>query len=260
MFKPNVICRWDLTLHGEYERGITLYVDSMIDDNMEDSSYKIALVIEPITILNNYHIYLINNFSNFDLILTYDSTLLNLPNAKLFEFGTSWINYKTYPFKEKMIGISTVVGNKDLANGHILRKELWDRQGEIGNSHFFRSQHGAPDTFLDNEVLGDSKIPLFDYQYSIIIENTKLDYYFSEKLIDCLLCKTIPIYYGAKKIDDYFDNIIQVDTCDEIINICNSINEDTYNNSLNTIESNFEKAKAYTSLTTRLNEVLKQIK
>jgi hypothetical protein len=260
MFKPTVICSWDFELNKSYERDFTIYIDSRIDINKEDKSFKVALVIEPFTILNNYHNYLLDNYDKFDLILTYDTELLKLPNSKLFEFGTSWIRHNEYVYNEKKLGISTVVNRKEISDGHILRKELWDRQNEIKDAHFFRSYNGSPDTFLDNQVLGDSKIPLFDYQYSIVIENTKLDYYFSEKIIDCLLCKTIPIYYGANKISNYFDNIIEVNTCDDIIAACKNINIDSYNNSLNSIESNFKKAKKYASITTRLNKVLNKIK
>jgi hypothetical protein len=45
---------------------------------------------------------------------------------------------------------------------------------------------------------------LFDYTYSIAIENSKQDCYFSEKLIDCFLTWTMPIYWGCPNLDDYF--------------------------------------------------------
>ena len=44
-----------------------------------------------------------------------------------------------------------------------------------------------------------------DYQYSIAIENSRQTHYFTEKLLDCLLTKTIPIYYGCPNIAEYFD-------------------------------------------------------
>lgn len=48
---------------------------------------------------------------------------------------------------------------------------------------------------------------LKDYQFSIAIENTNEDGYFSEKLGDCILTDTTPIYMGSPNIEDYFNNI-----------------------------------------------------
>jgi hypothetical protein len=48
---------------------------------------------------------------------------------------------------------------------------------------------------------------LKDYQFSIAIENTKEDGYFTEKLGDCILTDTTPIYMGCPNIQDYFSNI-----------------------------------------------------
>jgi hypothetical protein len=51
-----------------------------------------------------------------------------------------------------------------------------------------------------------SKIEIFEtYMFSIVIENSRQIHYFTEKIIDCLLTKTIPIYYGCPNISDYFD-------------------------------------------------------
>ena len=46
---------------------------------------------------------------------------------------------------------------------------------------------------------------LKDYEYSIAIENSCEDYYVSEKLFDCFLNNTVPIYYGCQKIKEIYD-------------------------------------------------------
>ena len=52
----------------------------------------------------------------------------------------------------------------------------------------------------------DNKINLFrKYQFSIVIENVAQNTWFTEKIIDCLITKTIPIYYGCPSISEYFD-------------------------------------------------------
>lgn len=52
---------------------------------------------------------------------------------------------------------------------------------------------------------------LKDYQFSICAENSIEKGYFSEKLFDCILTDTTPIYIGCPNIKDYFNNIHTID-------------------------------------------------
>jgi len=52
---------------------------------------------------------------------------------------------------------------------------------------------------------------LKDYQFSICMENSIEKGYFTEKLIDCILTDTTPIYMGCPNIKDYFNNIHAID-------------------------------------------------
>jgi hypothetical protein len=45
---------------------------------------------------------------------------------------------------------------------------------------------------------------LIDYKYSVAIENSSQSNYFSEKIIDCMLLWTIPLYWGCPNISEYF--------------------------------------------------------
>lgn len=45
---------------------------------------------------------------------------------------------------------------------------------------------------------------IYPYKYSIAIENCSCDDYWTEKIADCFLSWTIPIYHGAKNITKYF--------------------------------------------------------
>ena len=46
---------------------------------------------------------------------------------------------------------------------------------------------------------------LNSYKFSISMENSKGDGYFSEKIFDSFLAGTIPIYYGDYMIDEYIN-------------------------------------------------------
>jgi hypothetical protein len=43
-----------------------------------------------------------------------------------------------------------------------------------------------------------------DYVFTIAIENTTHDHYFTEKIINPIINNTIPLYWGCKKVEDYF--------------------------------------------------------
>jgi hypothetical protein len=45
-----------------------------------------------------------------------------------------------------------------------------------------------------------------DYVFTIAIENTIHDHYFTEKIINPLVYNTIPIYLGCSNIEKYFPN------------------------------------------------------
>lgn len=47
---------------------------------------------------------------------------------------------------------------------------------------------------------------LINYEYSIAIENCCEKNYVTEKLFDCFLCDTIPIYYGCPNITGIYDS------------------------------------------------------
>jgi hypothetical protein len=80
-----------------------------------------------------------------------------------------------------------------------------------------------------------------DYKYSIAIENSVIPDYFTEKLFECFLTYTMPIYYGCPNIGDYFDerSFILIDIDDyknSILKIEEAIEGDLYKRSLPYIE------------------------
>ena len=74
--------------------------------------------------------------------------------------------------------------------------------------------------------------------FSVAIENN--NEYFSEKLLDCFLTGTIPIYYGTPSVGKWFntDGMIILEDGFDI----ESLTEDLYNDKMNAIKDNFERA------------------
>jgi hypothetical protein len=135
------------------------------------------------------------------------------------EAAAEWVR------RPKRFAVSFICGAKRATSGHRVRKALWDLQGEVvvPRTYFSsgvrdKSTKFGSDALRSNPVLPASpvaKILLFDVQYHVAIENVVQRDYFTEKLLDCFLTCTVPIYLGCPNIGDYFqvEGIIQVESC-----------------------------------------------
>jgi Glycosyltransferase family 10 (fucosyltransferase) C-term len=52
--------------------------------------------------------------------------------------------------------------------------------------------------------MDDKLDALRNYRFSVVLENSSSDDYFSEKLTDCLIAGTYPLYYGCPNLGSYF--------------------------------------------------------
>lgn len=66
---------------------------------------------------------------------------------------------------------------------------------------------GITDPRLKGQI-NNKKNALLDYKFSIAIENCVEENYFTEKITDCLLTDTVPIYYGCPNIEKYITNTV----------------------------------------------------
>lgn len=258
MFKINHNVYW-LDLTKFFKKKVNLFVDDFTEPPKED--INIFFVCEPQSVTSSKQ-RIINNCHKYNTILTYNTEILNnCGNAELFEFGMSWIKNleETY---EKRFEISFLVGGKSFLTGHKLRHEVWLNQNSILNpKNFFNSSSIPFKTNINSKLLGDKKEPLFESQFHICIENSQEVGYFSEKLIDCLYTKTIPIYWGCPNISDYFnlDSIFVVNSIDEILNICNNLKNNTYQSKLKSINENFEKSLKFVNISERIEKKIDEI-
>jgi len=186
--------------------------------------------------------YLYNNKEKFDLIITSDPDVMEKCKQAVFmPFGGCWINKadreilsKIDKHTEGWATISMICGAKNYMPGHLVRQEIWKRQQEIKIPRkFFQSCLSKPPGFNDNQKLDSangSKAWAMDCMFHLAIENCQEINYFTEKIIDCFVTHTIPIYYGCSNIDKWFDTrgIIRVNSADEAIKVTNSLTPSTY--------------------------------
>lgn len=90
------------------------------------------------------------------------------------------------------------------------------RAGQQQRMRFLRRLTGAVEFDLWGKgftPIGDKWDGLAPYRYSLAVENHSGPYYWTEKLADCFLAWTMPIYYGCTNIEDFFpkDSMIRID-------------------------------------------------
>lgn len=241
-----VLCNWELSVDIRNEKQIELWVDKYPHTPRNPGVIRICVLIEPQEIRNSMGLATITE--PFDYILTHDQSILDqMDNAFLYEFGGCWV--RDYSFAEKIFGVSTLIGGKKMAAGHHLRLQLFNREEEIRipKTVWISKNFPPPQGGNGNPILSGPKSHMFNKQFHICIENVKRKNWFTEKLIDCLYTKTVPIYYGCPNIGDWFDvrGFIVVNNVSEMIEACNSLTPESYSSMLEYIENNHEESKKY---------------
>jgi len=99
------------------------------------------------------------------------------------------------PSKSKQL--SAIVGESMDLPGHVKRRQFLDRI--TGHQDLKLDLYGRGINFIEDKW--DALAP---YRYSLAIENTSCPDYWTEKIADCFLSWTVPIYYGCMNIEDYF--------------------------------------------------------
>lgn len=260
--KPIVHSHFGLNIDHDFNKQIEIWIDNFDGVVNSDSEIKIFAQIEPNEImgLNNQ---IIDHSRFFNFVLTYEKDILSsVKNSVIFEYGTKWIHLDQYEFKEKEFSVSTVCGHKVITKNHQLRQKLWYRQNKINiPKKFYLSKFGGVENFNNNPVLGDLKEPLFDSMFHICIENVSKENFFTEKLIDCLLCKTIPVYVGCPNIGNYFDinGFLIANSYEEVIDICNKLTPDDYASRIECVERNYFEALKWIDYNQRLINKIEEI-
>ena len=140
----------------------------------------------------------------------------NLPKLFVEHFAFMWHNNpcKEIAITQKKKKMSIVFSDKNLAPGHIYRILLVK---EILREKLPIDIYGVGCNLIKERrkyenVKGkfQNVEPYEEYLFSICIENYQSNDYISEKLLDPLLHNCNPIYLGAKNINTYFNNIIQL--------------------------------------------------
>lgn len=219
---------------------LTVYTDtSLIYAQSKYADNNIAWMLESKEITPLEYSWVLKNSNKFSSIFTFDKDLLEaLPQAKFVPLGGCWIDESDRQIHNKTKNISLIASKKKTTTGQKLRHQI------------VRQYQGSIDGLYGGAYLPVEKKlqALKNYRYSIVIENTYKDYYFSEKLIDCLVTGTIPIYWGCPSVEEFFDKkgFIRFTNIRDLDEIFLKIGEEDYLSRIDSILKNFEIAKQYT--------------
>lgn len=257
---------------------INLYVDEMILSKNNDTDKDVALLLEPRCIkpqlYSTIEVLIKTIEKKYKAIITHDQRILNITDkAILLPFtGGSLILPEDANIYYKTKNISIIASQKNYAPGHKLRHEVIKELGSdidaygpnYKNLYTYPIADKSDRQGYYNYVTGNLLQAYKPYRFCIAIENQQDHEFFSEKIIDCFLTGTIPIYWGALNIGKYFntEGIIQFSSIDKLKNIIKTIlkNPKTiYNDLISKVEENFTYSKRYRSYDTYLKNIIEKL-
>lgn len=200
-------------------------------DKVKNGKKNIGWILEPKDIIPGLYKNLVDKkdlfFNYFDAIYTHNEELINIDERFKFVLGNGfWITQpKIY---EKNKNVSMICSSKSITPQHKKRIEIANK---------YKNQ-------LDLFGRGFNPITtkeegLCDYMFSVVVENDLSDTWITEKVLDCFATGTIPIYFGTKKITEFFNKdgiIFYNDNMD-----LKSFNDQLYYSKLDAVKENLEK-------------------
>lgn len=256
MFKPFTFSHFGIGNNfTSFSKQVCIFLDGLWFDSEEFKRSEVKVLVsgcEPPDLYQQFYTVddVIQNHSKFDLILAAHPRILSAcPNAVLFPFGSSWVapDFKNL---EKRFELSFICGPKNSLAGHKLRHQIWSclpAFKSIPIKAYFTVQ-GKDKTFDTS-------------QFAIIVENTKHPNYFTEKLVDSLVTRTVPLYWGCPNVGDYFnlDGILRFESFDELLAITQSLDESSYAKLSAHVEDNAQRVESFRDYFGRVSEAVRAV-
>jgi len=220
-------------------------IDNTIPHNLDPVPKGVIRFFVTTECWGDYNEIILNNPQAYTYLLTQYPELLKLPNAVELIGNGSFVD--PTPGIKKKFGMSIVMTNRNVAPGHSLRHELYARRKEVKIPFdIYRGTWNQFEPIKDTLPMPPwpnrkEKVMVFDRMFHVCIEGFHHDYYFSEKIIDCLITKTIPLYWGCTRIGKYFnkDGVIIIDSVSDLIKKVNALTPEVYEKMIPAIEDNY---------------------
>jgi len=236
------------------DKPISIFYDYAINNisQLKENPYNFLFIQEP-NELFGLHDWALKYGHYFDAIFTWSQPILDAysDRAMYFAFGAGDYQIPTTYQKNKRFEVSFLCGQKQFTLGHKLRHKIFHNKNKINTST----------NFIYTAPWDGGKRICWESMFHIAIENTQNKGYFTEKLIDAFLTKTIPLYWGCPNINEFFNSngIITFNNEDELIDIINNLSPEYYESKMEYIEENYKRAIQYADFLARINKIIKEV-
>lgn len=139
----------------------------------------------------------------------FNHNIHHITNVSVFEKRTSkrsysliYINSNCVEYRESaFLEIAKKLNNTDIFYGGKCNGSRGTNKGlkkELNNIQFFNSTPG-PNKFKENSEIQQL------FRFCLVMENSRVDGYISEKILNAFLGGCVPIYYGTEEVFDIFN-------------------------------------------------------
>lgn len=200
-----------------------------------------ALIFEPKTIQGRwYRLLRVIGPSCFHRVFTHHPGLAAaISNGRLVPHGGATIAVRADEPPPKRALVSIIASHHASLPGHRLRHRIvaWSRTRRPDLETF-----GTGYRPIDDKWEGHAP-----FHHSVVIENSRCPGYFTEKILDSLLCWSLPIYWGDPEIERVFlpDGMFVCETEDQIQERLMSLSAEEFERRLPALAENHRRARAY---------------
>jgi len=228
------------------------YSKTLLTANSQVDCKVSLILVEPKAVhARYYNIIPILRYLYHNILIRDPKLASKYNNVHSFSFAELWIetdNLKLPDFSQRR-GISLIASMKNDLEGHKLRHKLisFDKS----HTHQLLTPLGRAYKQFD-----DMFTALAPFQYSVVIENCIEPHLFTEKILNCLACKTIPIYWGHESVKQYFDtsNWLFFNDLEDGYEKIKFASSGEHIVSHDKIHENYVQAKSYKNLYKRMSE------
>ncbi|TKZ15946.1 hypothetical protein FAP39_16185 [Shimia litoralis] len=204
------------------------------------------MVVEPEALHGRHLEKLKRSHRRFHKVLSSNEPFLNaIPNGVFLPFGTTWVPEWSDLDVTKTRNVSLIASSKRDLQGHVLRHDIVTWAQSEGLALDVMGRGYEP---FDRKSDG-----LAPYRFSVVIENVREPNYFTEKLIDAVLCETVPIYWGCPNIERFMDTsgMIICETAADVEAAVRAANDDVFQTHVPALRAIKERAAHWANLEVR---------
>jgi len=190
--------------------------------------------------------------AQFGAVISPDPELRH-PKNRLTQQGHPWFCGRKFVAQGKGLpvkGYDDYQAEKSIPKTKLMSVVCSDKQSRPGHRKRFEFVQRLKEVFGDQldlfgtgqNLIEDKADAIRPYQYHIAIENSAYPHYWTEKLSDCYLEESFPIYAGCSNIDEYFSEdafaTISLNDFDGAVEVIRSvIKRDQYSQSVQALHT-----------------------